>query len=841
VERLSPKQGWDTFVLLVAAVGVAALTVREADWVETPGLMRIVLLSCLAGLLLAKTRAPWPLMHLAGLAIGLVVVVWQGSTLIEGQSSADQIRELWNRLGAWYEAATTGGISTDLLPFTLVLLTFAWLLGYFSSWFLFRGTNVWVGLVLAGVAILTNLSFLPEDFETRTLPLSLRIEFLFFLFMFLAMLLVVRVGVVQRQDRWRRARFGSISGSRWMAVTATMVLSVVVLAVAAGLPLKVYVSKTAVSVWNIGRSPVAGLEDEFGRLFSGIASRKDVPGRFFGKTLPFQGRISFEGEVVIWVTTEHPSYWLSRTYDHYTSGGWIAGESKKQRLEPGSTLPPQESFKRVPALQRLDPTFDTVNLLSGGNLYWVSRGAEVETLAPLRFKIDLRDPSGDGQFPVDIQRLAGELRRILSASPSGFVESTISRMLPLDLVLVGVLPEGDAQGDLDNVVLERKAPILPDVVSWKFVDRLQTYEGYTMRSFVSNAGDDDLRAAGISYSGFIRDMYLQTPPSLPRRVSDLAAELTRDAETAMDKALAIRGYLRGPNFKYSQDIDKPPRGADGVDYFLFETRVGYSDYFASAMAVMLRTVGVPARLAAGYSPGEPIDGSSRRVVRDSDSHGWTQVYFPGHGWIDFEPTPRWRALERGVFVRAEDKEVDQVQGGSESDSPVSDRDSEVDCSRDGATEPGSLFFEPECQIPRVTFSQDALLEGARQSWVVLPAIAAIAVLAGLWLSGWLMWTRGLAKTSPAERAYTKMSRLGILAGIGRRAHQTPIGYATALGGAIPGIAAGAQAVAWAFAVGRYGGRESAEPELGDMNVVWKSIRWSLLGQAFRRLVRLGGP
>ena len=109
-----------------------------------------------------------------------------------------------------------------------------------------------------------------------------------------------------------------------------------------------------------------------------------------------------------------------------------------------------------------------------------------------------------------------------------------------------------------------------------------------MRSFVSIATNEDLKAVRAQYSGFITDHYLQLPSDLPQRVRDLAHHLTEDAKTPFDKALAIQDYLRGPTFEYSQDIGKPPIGSDGTDYFLFESRKGYSDYYASAMAVMLR-------------------------------------------------------------------------------------------------------------------------------------------------------------------------------------------------------------------------------------------------------------
>ena len=830
LERVTPKQGWDSFVLLVAAVGVVALTVRQAEWVETPGLVPIVAWSCLAGLAFSKVRGPWPLSFLAGLVLGLVVVVWQAASLIEGQPPADRVGELWTRLGAWYEAASTGGISTDLLPFTLGLLGVAWLLGYVSAWLLFRITHVWLGLVLAGIAMLTNLSFLPAGNEPR-----------FFLFMLFAMLLVARVSSLQRHDQWRSAKFGMISISRSWAIPVAAGISVIVLAVASGLPLNVYVSYAAARVWNQARTPVASMENEFVRLFSGIPSRKDLSGRFFGKTLPFQGKISFGGDIVLLANSNHPSYWLSRTYSQYTSEGWIAGETRSRRAGPESLPPPrQESFKREAVFQRLQPTSDTLTVLSGGNVDWINREAVVETLVPLEFEIDLRDPSNDGRLPEDIQGLARKLRSELSPPPTAFVESYIAKMLPLDLVLTDVSPKDDGatRTGLEKINLARKEPNLPDVVSWRLVDILKADDFYSMRSFVSRATDDDLRAAGTRYSGFVKDHYLQLPTTLPQRVRDLAIGLSQSAETPLDKALVIQDFLRGNNFDYSHDVERPPRGTDGVDHFLFETRTGYSDYFASSMAVLLRAVGVPARQAAGYAPGE-LDETGRRVVMDFDSHGWTQVYFPGHGWIDFEPTPIWPVPRRGGF--SENESDSDIDAALSTGSP--------ECLQD----PDLMIFEcvdGDAQVPEVRSLQELLSDAGvsdraaqdapgNLNGLAVPIAIALVALAGLPVLAWLILNSGLGKATPTERAYSKMSRLGTLAGIRRQSHQTPIEYAGLIGSAVPAIASRSQELAGAFAAGRYGGREPGDGELTDLRAAWRNVRSGLLSRALRRLVLLG--
>ena len=128
-QRFTPSQGWAMFVFLAMALLIVGNSVTTADWVETPSLGAVLLWAALAGLLLSKVKAHAIWLHIAGLAIGLVVVVWQTASLIEDQSLLGQVLELWHRLQDWYAAAESGGISTDLLPFTLILVSASWLLG----------------------------------------------------------------------------------------------------------------------------------------------------------------------------------------------------------------------------------------------------------------------------------------------------------------------------------------------------------------------------------------------------------------------------------------------------------------------------------------------------------------------------------------------------------------------------------------------------------------------------------------------------------------------------------------------------------------------------------------
>lgn len=140
----------------------------------------------------------------------------------------------------------------------------------------------------------------------------------------------------------------------------------------------------------------------------------------------------------------------------------------------------------------------------------------------------------------------------------------------------------------------------------------------------------------LDYPPDIQAAYLQLPSTLPQRVRDLAARITEGANTPFEKALRIQDYLR-LTYPYNLDVPPPPSG-DAVDYFLFDVRTGFCSYYASAMAVMLRAEGVPARVVSGFAMGQyDYDRNAYRVPA-SAAHAWVEVYFPSYGWIEFEPT-----------------------------------------------------------------------------------------------------------------------------------------------------------------------------------------------------------
>jgi len=167
---------------------------------------------------------------------------------------------------------------------------------------------------------------------------------------------------------------------------------------------------------------------------------------------------------------------------------------------------------------------------------------------------------------------------------------------------------------------------------------LENNEKYSITSHITDFNPDDLRRSSVGYPSQIRDKYIQLT-SIPKRVRDLANEVTANNDNPFDKANSINSYLKSSgNYYYNLNIKSPPADRDVIDYFLFESKEGYCVYFASAMVVMARSVGIPARFVTGYATGAWNPITETFDVIGTDAHAWVEVYFEGYGWVEFDPT-----------------------------------------------------------------------------------------------------------------------------------------------------------------------------------------------------------
>ncbi len=166
---------------------------------------------------------------------------------------------------------------------------------------------------------------------------------------------------------------------------------------------------------------------------------------------------------------------------------------------------------------------------------------------------------------------------------------------------------------------------------------LRQGDRYNVTSSVSTADADSLRAASTDYPDWVKERYLQVPDEITPETLALAEELTASYATVFDKAIVVRNYLR-QNIAYNDQINAAPDGMEPVHYTLFVLKEAYCNYYASAMAIMLRSQGIPTRIVSGYAQGEFNEDTSSYRVRAGNAHTWVEVYFPEYGWIQFEPT-----------------------------------------------------------------------------------------------------------------------------------------------------------------------------------------------------------
>ncbi|SFD00435.1 Transglutaminase-like superfamily protein [Bacillus sp. OV322] len=157
---------------------------------------------------------------------------------------------------------------------------------------------------------------------------------------------------------------------------------------------------------------------------------------------------------------------------------------------------------------------------------------------------------------------------------------------------------------------------------------------------------------------------LQLPDSLPEKIRDLAISITKDKTNLYDKVKAIEDYFDGPEFTYDkQNIPYPSENQDYAEQFLFETKRGYCDNFSTAMAVMVRSIGIEARWVKGYTEGTMVQykGKSQYKVTNDNAHSWVEVFFPGSGWVPFEPTKGFSTsasfFDSAVLKTQNDKQV----------------------------------------------------------------------------------------------------------------------------------------------------------------------------------------
>jgi hypothetical protein len=344
---------------------------------------------------------------------------------------------------------------------------------------------------------------------------------------------------------------------------------------------------------------------------------------------------------------------------------------------------------------------------------------------------------------------------------------------------------------------------------------------YDVVSLVGTAPKQSLRSAPAEYPQWAQ-RYLQLPegPQLDR-VRAKAVEVVGDAGNAYDKAERIESFLR--TFTYDEQIPSPPDDRDNVDWFLFDVQRGYCDYFASSMVVMLRSVGVPARLVAGYAGGQYNAETGVYEVRQNVAHTWPEVYFPGYGWQRFEPTA-------ASYTSPPDRPevASDADGTSDSNASLGQgRGMDLEeLERRLAEQEGSLLQADEIQAAIAAQEAAALRAAWIRGGATSVGFGAVA------LGAWLWWQRRSSAFDTPTHTYRRLLVGARLAGVPAVPSATPQEFAAQVAKQLPPQRAALHMLASAYARERYGG--ARQTDHAETQRAWEMVRRPLWRLMLRR-------
>ena len=779
-EEWELREGWVTVICLVLMSLCVSWAFQSANWVEgISTLQAVALLGTFLGILLAKSGLPGrlalPLSLLAG---------WTWSAYLTSQALSRfariPIEEAVIQLSALLRDLVlipfTEGATADNHVFLFLLALLTWILAHYAAWAVFRRRQVWWAIILWGAALLTNMTYAPENLTIYLI-----------LFLLAALMMVVRANLAIYEEDWRRAHVSYSSELISGFLRAGLMISLIAILLAWVAPVAL-ASRPLQPLWDKIGEPWRRLQEESSRIFEGLNYQNEPPLIALGdRRMWFGGPVSLEDVPVADVEAETGRYWRVMVFHEYTGDGWatsdpdivLIGANEQDLAAP--TLSLRASLTQTITVFRDWPTIEPL----------IAAAQPLRSVLPLRASVTFLNQPGLEPEETD--------DAIWQFSPD------------------------EAQSVLPTPAPLPQAPSDPSAI----YSRLTLFAGdtYTVTSSLTEVDQNSLREAGTDYPRTVAPRYLQLPDSLPERVRLLAEQLTEGIDTPYDKAKAIESALR--KIPYDDQIEAPGLTQDGVDYFLFEVKAGYCDYYASAMVVLLRSVGVPARYVRGYSEGEAEDGVFHLL--ESDGHAWPEVYFPQYGWVEFEPTGGEPTLDRPGSQNPEEESA-QGPGGT---GRISDM--ELDLLPDDFERGFDIVMptpEPETFVQRV---------GAWAPFVLIGAglLAILAVVLAV------LRRRQIAGLSIAERVYEDLTRwVRRLLGIEPLSHQTPNEFAGVVAHHVPRSQSAVEQIASLYVQERYSGSpvpgEDAESAWGVARPAiwqtWLALRFDILTRFWHTLV-----
>ena len=585
------------------------------------------------------------------------------------------------------------------------------------------------------------------------------IAFYLVIYLALAFLLVIRFNLFTQELVWRRERVHFNSDEiGFDFLRAGALFTVLILALAWITPgaLAAHEAK----IFDALRGPWHDMQAEWSRLFASLNYRPSAGVDFHGNKLNLGGpRELAEVPVLEVLAPPNARYWRAVVFDQFNGRGW---ENTDNTLVPF--------------------------------------GADHEVV-----------PMVDYQARQVITSTVALIGPSMSVLPMAAQPLWVDEPTRANISYVSAPRDGSRSFADDETRIDQRV----DTISFaRSRVPLNAGDSYEVTSLLTQAPASWLQRAGTSYPTWITDRYLQLPEGVPDRVKHLAEEITTSYDTPYDKASAIESFLRS-EIEYNEKIEAPPPDRDPVDYILFDLKQGYCDYYATSMAVMLRSVGIPTRIVSGYAQGHFDPDRQAYVVLLQDAHTWVEVYFPRYGWVEFEPT-----AAQPVIVRPAELEdiapSDQGSGENQDLGPEFDRMDRMEELLDEGT-------------PSDTGSLSPTKPG---SWVFGGMV--LIILAGITV--WTMRNRRTLRLSSVESVYHNMVRLAGWAGASTHVSQTPYEHAESLGRVVPEGEKPAQRIAGIYAHERYGHKAPNDREQATVSQDWRALRPRLVRQTILRHV-----
>jgi transglutaminase-like putative cysteine protease len=415
------------------------------------------------------------------------------------------------------------------------------------------------------------------------------------------------------------------------------------------------------------------------------------------------------------------------------------------------SLPSYLGFKgelENPALPLIQLSGDTSGSTGTVDLHFRGRLGDapvmyVRTGAPAYWRGLVFDTYRNGQWTASNQRYSTRPpyvpTRFLPAAPAHNL-GTFAQVFRVVRTLPGVI---SAAYPIQSLYAPVSALREDAYGTFRTPDLLRPGQTYSVVSYLPDLTPNELRQDAVSAPPPDGNLQYLDSAALSRQARDLAKQAVRGhTATLYDTVMALTTFLQ-QNYNYSQQLGHVPAGRDPVDWFLFDVKTGYCEQFATAETLMLRSLGIAARLATGYSTGSYDPVLDQSIVREHDAHAWVEVWFPNHGWVPVDPSPGFSALAATRWP-------------------------------DHWAASGIARL-----IPHLTLGAPIAALGSLGLLAVIPpaiAIALVAVLAWAWLRRWRpRWGSPRPSRSEAEllRLYERVqSRLGRL----RAPPETPLEY-----------------------------------------------------------------